>query len=158
MDNIRYWFQRKREQIKRLVKYVPFIWNMYDFDRIYGIRLFKMYLEDVASYMESDSAKIVSSKDRASRVRTAIKLIDYVYDSEKYLLEYQDVMKSLYGETTLDIWIDENYIRFEYEKWENSEEIHNRLKVELDKCVAKHNKAQKLLWRFIGHNIDYWWA
>jgi len=157
MNNLQYWVKRKRYQIKNLIKYVPFIWKMYDFDVIYGIRLFQMYLEDLATRMESESAMTVSAKDRASRIRTAIKLIDNVYETEKYLMEYQNVIESLYGKNAFDLCFDDFNIQFEFEKWENSEEIYNKLKVELDKSVAKHNKAKKLLWDFIGKNIDSWW-
>jgi hypothetical protein len=51
--------------------------------------------------MESDKAMTVDANVRAKRIRTAIKLLNKVYDDE-YGLEYMDTIEKLYGKTHYD--------------------------------------------------------
>jgi len=158
-----YWVKRKIQQIKRVIDFLPLIWNGFDFDYRYSIELFRKQLERQAKFMESDRAMTLSAKQNASKIRTAIRLMDKVYD-EEYGCEYQDKLKELYGERVLDWWFedagrgdDSSYLRHEYEKWDNSEEIKEVQKKLFLESKEKQKRAHKLLWDFIEHNIKYWW-
>jgi hypothetical protein len=84
-----YWVKRKIRQIKRVIDFLPLIWSGFDFDFRYSLDLFKKQLERTASFLESDKAYTLSAKTNAQKIRTAIRLIDIVYD-EKYVDEFLD--------------------------------------------------------------------
>jgi len=158
-----YWVKRKIRQIKRVIDFLPLIWNGFDFDYRYATDLFKKQLERIADEMESDRGRLINSKTNAQKIRTAIRLMDKVYD-EEYGCEYQDKLKELYGEKVLDWWFedagrgdDSSYLRYEYEKWDNSEEIKKVERKLFLESKDKQKRAHKLLWNFIEHNIQNWW-
>lgn len=156
-----YWFKRKYRQIQRVIDFLPLIWKGYDFDYIYGIELFKKQLERTANYLDSNRSYSMDAKNRASRIRTAIRLMDKVYE-EEYSHEYVKKLEQLYGKDVLD-WNtisvgQERYeLKYEYEKWDNKDEI-TEMRVKLFKeSNEKQKRAHKLLWRYIEHNILNWW-
>ena len=158
-----YWFKRKYRQIKRVLDYLPIIWKGYDFDYRYAIDLFKHQLIRTSNFMESDRAYAIDSDMRAKRIKTAIELLDKVYD-EEYGMEYKDQMKKIYGDNVLD-WNFEDtgrgdgtsYINYEYEKWENKDKVKETFDKLFKQSKEKQIKAEKLVWKFISHNIRGWW-
>ena len=157
-----YWVKRKIQQIKRVIDFFPLIWNGFDFDYRYAIDLFKKQLERIAKDMETNG-RLECSDVNAQKIRTAIRLMDKVYD-EEYGGEYQNKLKELYGERVLEWWFedagrgdDSSYLRYEYEKWDNSEEIKKVERKLFLESKDKQKKAHKLLWDFIEHNIQKWW-
>ena len=158
-----YWIKRKYRQIERTLSFLPLIWNGFDFDYRYATDLFRKQLERIADEMESDRGILENAKTNAQKIRTAIRLMDKVYD-EEYGCEYQDKLKELYGENVSDWWFedtgkgdDSSYLRYEYEKWDNSEEIKKVERKLLLESKNKQKRAHKLLWDFIEHNIQNWW-
>jgi len=158
-----YWLKRKIRQIKRVIDFLPLIWNGFDFDYRYATDLFRKQLERIADEMESDRGILENAKTNAQKIRTAIRLMDKVYD-EEYGCEYQDKLKELYGENVLDWWFedtgkgdDSSYLRYEYEKWDNSEEIKKVERKLFLESKNKQKRVHKLLWDFIEHNIQKWW-
>ena len=158
-----YWIKRKYRQIERTLSFLPLIWNGFDFDYRYATDLFRKQLERIADEMESDRGILENAKTNAQKIRTAIRLMDKVYD-EEYGCEYQVKLKELYGENVLDWWFedtgkgdDSSYLRYEYEKWDNSEEIKKVERKLFLESKDKQKKAHKLLWDFIEHNIQRWW-
>jgi hypothetical protein len=163
LNDIKYFFKRKYQQIQRVIDFLPMIWNGFDFDYSYSVQLFKKQLERQAQFFESDKSYSARSKQDASRIRTAIRLMDKVYD-EEYGSEYQDKLKQLYGENALDFWLEDTgegdgsrFLRWEYNKWDNSEEIKEVQKKLFLESKQKQKRAHKLLWDFIEHNIQFWW-
>ena len=160
---MKYWFKRKYRQVKRVLDFLPIIWKGYDFDYRYAIDLFKYQLERTADFMESDKAMTVDANIRARRIKTAIELLDKVYD-EEYGCEYQEQMKSIYGDNVLD-WNFEDtergdetsYLKYEYEKWENKDEVKETFDKLFKQSQDKQKRAEKLVWEFISHNIRGWW-
>jgi hypothetical protein len=89
--------------------------------------------------------------------------MEKVYNDE-YAFEYQDKMKALYGENVLDFWSedtgrgdDTTYLRFEYEKWDNEEEVDEMHSKSLAESHFKQDRAHKLLWKLVEHNIRKMW-
>jgi hypothetical protein len=120
-------------------------------------------LERQAKFLESDRACTLEATQNASRIRTAIQLMDKVYD-EEYSSEYQNKLKELYGENVLDFWFEDTgegdgstFLRYEYDKWDNAEEIKEVQKKLFLESRQKQKRAHKLLWDFIEHNIQHWW-
>jgi hypothetical protein len=91
-----YRIRRKYQQIKRVIDFLPIIWNGFDFDYMYSIELFKKQLERQAELFESDKLNSDRSKQNASRIRTAISLMDKVYNGD-YELEWMDTIRKKYG-------------------------------------------------------------
>ena len=159
---MRYWFKRKYRQIERTLSFLPLIWKGYDWDYRYAIDLFQHQLKRTERSIRENGIH-VGNQNTASRIKTAIRLMDKVYD-EEYGCEYQDKLKELYGENVLDWWFedtgkgdDSSYLRYEYEKWDNSEEIKKAERKLFLESKNKQKKAHKLLWNFIEHNIQNWW-
>ena len=159
MRTIKQFFRR----LKRTIDFLPIIWKGFDFDYRYAIELFQYQLERTADFMESDRANTVDADKRAKRIRTAIALMEKVYE-EDYACEYQDKLKELYGQNVLGFRFepteynnDTSYLKWEFEYWDNAEEIkqvHDRL---FKEAQLKQQKAERILWKFIEHNIRGWW-
>ena len=150
-------------RVKRVMDFLPMIWKGYDFDYRYAIELFQYQLKRTAEMMESDQVMTVDADIRARRIHTAVELLQKVYD-EEYGCEYQDKMRELYGENVLD-WSFEDtgdgdessYLRYEYERWDNAEEVQRMMNKLFLESQAKQKRAEELVWKFISHNIRYWW-
>jgi hypothetical protein len=163
LNGIKYFFKRKYGQVKRVIDFLPMIWNGFEFDYSYSVQLFRKSLERQAQFFESDKSYSDRSKQNAARIRTAIRLMDKVYDDE-YGCEYQDKLEQLYGDNVLDFWFEDTgegdgstFLRWEYERWANSEEIDEVRKKLFLASKEKQKRAHKLLWDFIEHNVQNWW-
>ena len=164
-----YWFKRKYRQIKRVIDFFPLIWNGFDFDYRYALELFKKQLERQAKFMESDRAMTLNAKTNAQKIRTAIRLMDKVYD-EEYGMEYMDTIEKLYGKTWMDFVNLEEVSKHTGEelyelKLRNENAVDEQHQKEIDEVrkqmmlhsIDKQKRAHKLLWDFIEHNIQSWW-
>ena len=162
-----YWLKRKWRQIKKTLDFIPLIWNSYDFDYRYSIDLFKKHLEYQAFEMES-RGRLEYSNVNAQKIRTAIKLMEKVYD-EEYAHQYMNTIDKLYGRTHYDfVELEEKdkrgepLYRLELRNEGAMDEEHQKKidehRTELMKNgLEKQKRAHKLLWDFIEHNIQRWW-
>lgn len=158
------WVRRKLWQIKNLYRWSKVVWNQYDFDYKYALDVFEFQLSKIADFLESDKAYSLSSEVDAQKIRTYLKLTKKVHD-EEYATEYFDLIEQKYGEGCMGMNFvptdsTEKYftIRFAYEDYGNAEEIreeHDRLRLE---CRAKQEKAARLMWEFLKHNLYRWWS
>lgn len=161
-----YFFKRKYRQIRNILKWIPIIWGQFDFDYNYALDLFKFKLLDIADFLESDKAHCVGAKDRGSRIRMIVRLMDKVYN-EDYGVEYQSKLEEIYGEKLFEInWIDTNdgtdssFLKYNYELNESEEKIKeiNKVKKRLfEESKNKQERAHKLLWKLVEHNIRGFW-
>ena len=168
MRKIKYWFRRKWSQIKRVIDFLPLIWKGYDWDYSYAIEVFQHQLKRMADHIGSDKAWGVEHKRTASRIRTAIELMDKVYD-EEYAMEHMDMIDKLYGRTKYDFvesdekdengypyfeWIKTNELAVDEEHQKEIDEVRQQMFI---LGQEKQKRAHKLLWDFIEHNIQRWW-
>jgi len=86
---MREWFKRKIRQIQRVIDFLPMIWRGNDWDYFYSLELFQKQLERTATYLESDKAVTETAKMYAQKIRTALRLMDIVYD-DTYITEFLD--------------------------------------------------------------------
>ena len=162
-NDITYFFKRKYQQIQRVIHFLTMIWKGFDFDYNYSIELFKKSLERQAKFLESDRACTLEAKQNAAKIRTAIRLMDKVYNGD-YEVEWMDTIREKYSNDVFDWQFEDTgrgdgttYIKSKYEDWDNANEI-DLLKIELMlKSKEKQKKAHKLLWNYIEHNIQNWW-
>ena len=164
-----YWFKRKYQQLKRVIDFLPIIWKGFDFDYIYSIELFKKQLERQASFLESDRALTLEAQNNAKKIRTAIRIMDIVYD-EKYVEDVFTHLEETYGESKMD-FVDtgedskfggERLYTLKITNQKAINEIHqdkiNQERGELIKLARdKQKRAHKILWKYIEHNIQNWW-
>ena len=166
---IMYWIKRKYQQIKRVIDFLPIIWKGFDFDYIYSIELFKKQLERQATFLESDRALTLEAQNNAKKIRTALRLMDIVYD-EKYVEDVFTHLEQTYGESKMDFVDTGEDSKFGGERLytlkitnQNAiNEIHqdkiNEERGELIKLARdKQKRAHKILWKYIEHNIQNWW-
>jgi len=162
-----YWFKRKWRQIKRVADFLPIIWKGYDWDYHYAIELFQHQLKRTAHEIEH-RGRSLNRKQTASRIRTAVELMERVYD-EEYAFEYIKQMEEKYGKSSFEFEeldsLDKNgdpYYSM-VEKWEEdyTEADINLIDGEKNALMwesrAKQARAHKILWRYIEHNIQHWW-
>ena len=163
-----YWFKRKIRQIKRTIEFLPLIWNSYDFDYSYALDLFKKQLERIADNLETNPVGL-SAPIKAQKIRTAIRLMDKVYN-EEYAMEYMDTIDKLYGTTHYDFIDTGEESKHSGEKVYTlkvtneraiNEEHQNEIEAVRNEMMKlsndKQKKAHKLLWKFLEHNIERWW-
>lgn len=166
--DMRYWFKRKYRQIERTLSFLPLIWKGYDWDYRYAIDLFQHQLKRTEKSIR-ENGNHVGNHNTASRIRTAIRLMDKVYD-EEYGMEYMDTIEKLYGKTHYDfVNLGEVSKRTGEELYElklrNENAVDEQHQKEIDKVrkqmrlhsIDKQKRAHKLLWDFIEHNIQRWW-
>jgi hypothetical protein len=158
-SNITWFFRR----IKRVIDYLPIIWNGYDFDYRHALDLFHFQLTRLANFMDSDKAYSVRAKQDARRLRTILELMTKVYD-EEYRLEHHDKVEAIYGKSDID-WRNNNDGTYSYismiweladtpEKHKEAEELYSKLAKEGE---DKHQRAKELLWKLVSHNLDHMW-
>ena len=155
-----YWIKRKYRQIERTLSFLPLIWKGYDWDYRYAIDLFQHQLKRTEKSIR-ENGNHVGNHNIASRIKTAIRLMDKVYE-EDYSLEYVNKLEQLYGINVLDwdgvsVGKDRYELKYEYEKWDNAKEINEMKKKLFKESNEKQKRAHKLLWDFIEHNIQHWW-
>lgn len=162
-NDIPYFFQRKYRQIERVIDFLPVLWKGFDFDYCYSLELFKKQLERQAKFLESNEARTLEAKDNASKIRTAIRLMDKVYSGD-YETEWVDKFQEQFGVEALDWEFEDtgdgtgcSFITQKYEKWDNAEEVGKIKTVLVKQSLEKQKRAEKVLWEFIGHNVRNWW-
>ena len=165
---LRYWIRRKWSQIKRVWDFLPLIWKGYDWDYHYAIELFQHQLKRMADHIGSNTAWSLDNKQTASRIRTAVELMDKVYN-EEYGMGYYDVIEKKYGKSNFEFIETGEFddkgdpyytMEIRYEKDYTKEEIEliNEEKRALQlECKDKQEHAHKILWDYIEHNIQQWW-
>ena len=164
-----YYIRRKFKQIKNIIKWIPILWNQFDFDYSYSIDVFKFQLQQLSNHLKSNDSNTASAKQHHLRLEIIIKLMTKVYDDD-YRLEYLELMKSIYGEDLMKSSFvnSENTIKDDkypgmyvmtrgYEITESKEkikEIENRNTELQGISQRKQKRAHKLLWELIEHNIQ----
>jgi hypothetical protein len=159
--------KRFSRKIRRLVRYLPVIWNSEDWDSGFATELFRMKLEDMAVFFEgTDGVFSTNAKYNALRIRRILRLFDWVYNDE-YINEFHMEMEALWGSGVnefVEIVRPTKYegarswsLTFAWEEWDNADEVQKSYKELTEKYHNKRKKAHKLLWKLIGDNIEYWW-
>jgi hypothetical protein len=151
------------KRVKRLLEFIPIIWNSYDWDHSYATGLFSYQLQRMVKYLEKNQSHVGWEHD-VSRMKTAIELIKRV-DEDYYSLQYYDLIEQKYGKHRIDfIPIDnsdtlELSLRFEKEYTDQElADIEKEERFLMKESILKQEKAKRILWKFINHNIENWWS
>jgi hypothetical protein len=152
------------KKLKRVIDFLPIIWNGHDFDYHYAIQLFKYQLQRTADMFDSRDAVALDSKMNAQKIRTAIRLMDKVYEDE-YVNEYMDIIDQVYGKTEWHFTPVEGREGSVRVTMTNPMAVNEEHQQQIDRTRYllaevsrdKHDRAHKLLWDFVEHNIQRWW-
>ena len=144
-------------KIKKILKWIPLLWNQDDTKYTYSISLFKEQLINMANRFEIEGYMY-----GYYRIETIIKLMDNVYNY-KYANEYYESLARPYGDFTTTFVHNNETNQLELATmWEREytdseikqlEVIH---KGAFDISAEKQRRAHKLLWKLIEHNIQKW--
>ena len=147
---------------RRVIDFLPIVWNGHDYDYVYSVELFKYQLQRQERVFRQNSWR-QDAPQVASRIRTAIELIDKVY-GDVYVNEIYDNFERLYGPSSFHFEESANgYGEYIGTKWakavdeKNNETINQLLSQMLAHAYAKQERAHDILWRFIAHNFRTWW-
>ena len=155
-------------RVKRVIEFIPVIWKGYDSDYSSSIDIFKYQLTRTADYLESDKAWSLPAKTNASKIWTAVELMEKVYN-EDYAMEYMDDIEFLYGKSKHEFVEldekDENGDPYYTMKITNEKAVDEQHQKEIDevrhqmflRSKGRQERAHKLLWSYIEHNILKWW-
>lgn len=162
-----YWIKRKCRQVKRVIDFLPIIWKGYDWDFRYALELFQHQLKRTADHIEKDG-HLANKENTVSRIRTAVELMEKVYD-EEYQFEYATKIEEKYGKSSFEFTDSGEYDErgepysemIEIFEQDYTEEEQQMIADERDSLMwesrAKQEKAHKLLWNYVEHNIQKWW-
>jgi len=158
--------KRLSRKIRRLVRYLPVIWNSEDWDYGFTTELFRMKLEDMVEYYDGKiNVFSANGEYTARRIRRVLRLFDWVYN-DKHIDEFHMEMEALWGSgvngfSSKSITTKSGQVRrslvFVWEEWDNADEVRKSYKELMVKYDEKRKKAHKLLWKLIEGNIEYWW-
>lgn len=168
--------RRTYQKVKRVIDFIPILWNGYDFDYRYAVELFRHQLNRTADFLDSDRSWTKGAESRAKRIRMVTELMEKVYD-EDYALEYQEKMEEVWGEgynewhwvpighetkdEIPDDWNMDNeelvQLEWEYQRWNNADEVEEMNTKLFKESQEKQERAHKLLWELVEHNIGHWW-
>lgn len=159
LRNIRWFFRRT----KRVVEFLPIIWKGYDFDYKYGIDVFHYQLSRTADFLESKASLGVQAKQKARRLRTILEIMKKVYD-EEYRMGHFTQMERIWGEMDMK-WEDLNNGKSKFVGWkwkfahtpEQQERAERQFSALARDAEKKHQRAKKLLWKLIDHNLEHMW-
>jgi hypothetical protein len=149
------WFFK---QLKRSLAYFKHSWGGYDWDYGYSVDMFKYSLQRLHDNLNSRNAYSIDSKQQAMRLKTIIELMEKVYN-EGYGLEYQDKLEKMYGKDVLNLGFeavnDEEFfsVQYQYKTRDNADEIDKTHKELFALSQEKQERAHKLLWKLVEHNI-----
>jgi hypothetical protein len=153
-------------RIKRIINFIPIIWKGFDWDSKYAIDLFKYQLQRTADMFEGKGEPTYGYGVtlKAQKIRTAIRLMDKVYN-EEYEFEWAEKIEKIYGKEIIRMIPSETCdgcftmeIKNEYATDDEHQKEIDRIKANMIRESAnKQKRAHKLLWDFIEHNIQSWW-
>jgi hypothetical protein len=149
-------------KIKRIIRWIPILWNHYDFDYRSSLDVFLFSLEDLANFLDSDKTYTASAKANASSIRRLVKLQKAIYNGDIY----QKIINNFedkYGKVEFSFSeADEKGLRLmelSYPEIDGltKEEVQELYSKTIKVANAKEEKAHKLFWRLLSNHIRGWW-
>lgn len=158
-----YWIKNNIRRIKRIVDFLPIVWRGHDFDYRYALELFHYQLGRTSKYLNSDKSYSLNSNSNSKKIETAIELGNRVFDEYYMSLWYQKI-EDVYGPNALKFHFEDtgrgdgsSYLKYNYEYWENAKEVEELVVKEIQKTKIQQEKAERIYWEYLRHNIRHWW-
>ena len=81
MKNIKWNIKQFIHHIKNLIHWFPIIWNDYDWDYIFMLKIMRHKLNSMQKYFDSDNPQTEDAPDHAKEMRDIIERFDRVIDA-----------------------------------------------------------------------------
>lgn len=153
-------------KFKRLIQFIPTIWNTDDYDYSHTIDILMYQLERQAKYME-DLKWNTDWKYDSDRIRLAIRLLD-IGVNHKYAEEVEDRFTKEYGQSNFlmgdPIQEDTDIIELATIWWSNVSDsaenahVNEQYFEEMNQARIKSERAYDLAWRIISKDLQKWWV
>lgn len=152
-------------KLKRLIQFVPVIWNSGDYDYSHTIDILMYQLQRQAKYME-DLKWNTDWKYDSDRIRLAIRLLD-IGVNHKYAEAVDDRFTKEYGQSSfvMEGSLEDGDIielaKMQWSKASNTQEnelINEQYFEEMNQARIKSEKAYDLAWRIISKDLQKWWV
>lgn len=145
--------------VRRVLHYLPLIWNTRDYDYIFAVDVFTHQLRRQRDYFRVHG-NLEDASLRAQQIETALNLFDKVYN-ESYT-NWHDEVTNKWGDDILEFDSVEQpdgttTLEFGFRHHPNKEQIEQDIRDAQRRGMDKHNRAHKLLWDYIEHHIQTWW-
>ena len=179
IQNIRYFIN----SIKNLIRWFPIIWNDRDWDDWYIYTILETKLKHQAKYI-GDKDRHTRAKRDSELMRTCTRLIKKVKE-EEYDGEWMDYHTSKYNwldvperpdHKRLDIGLvaerfDEYFLKYpsDYRRVVSNQsnqvfrfgndlnDPENKQRIAMNMSMVRQERARKLLFKLLEHNIEKWW-
>ena len=149
-----YLLKDKLNRFLKVIKWIPIIWKSNDYDYEIAVYFFKEQLKDISKFLKSEKAVTESSSIKAMRIDTICRLIDKVY-REDYL-DYEDKLIEKYGVGVFELELGGSPYYFGFDQpndWNSPINIKKDREKFYKESIEKQNKAHRILWKLIEHNI-----
>lgn len=163
--------------IKRLIKWIPFLWNNEDWDSFYLLEVIRLKLEELEK-AQRENKRHVGSDKRARKIREVLEHLKrynniekytYSVDSNEYMNNFKFVPYDIEKREIFKINFKLKFPFFYIDKIEKDEILTYQRKILNKKLAKKHDlihKHQKELedWHYkefffkLQKNLLFWWT
>lgn len=156
---LKYFFVETYHFCKRIIKWIPVLKKIGLHDYIDTHIVMRFQLQEMYNYY-TNSKHITSTEyiNKSKKVKTAINLLDIIIDNETKTLTIDTYIEK-YGEMrhafdtkslkVLVFWGNSSY--------EDSQEITKQFREDRKKSIDRANKAKRIFWDYMKHNIYKLW-
>lgn len=165
-NKVVYPFRNIYVNIKRIISWIPILWNNYDWDYIYFLDVMKFKLEKMYTFYTSGSAYSISSSPIAKDIKLAIVLINRI-DKNSYVDKMHEDHDEKWGKLKLEFRKTEDnphlstlvFSRSKLDK--NARKMVEQERKEF-KAIYEHgermlNQDIEYLFKHIAKNLRRWW-
>lgn len=171
MKKVYYEIQYFVKKLKRILKWIPFLWNDMDIDGVYLYHVIKFKLERILESFEDRNIpfKASDSGHNIKYIKICINLLNNLIE-DTYFHDMNSIFESKWGKSKFDfVLLDTEQfpkemgmyeLNITYGDTKNVEDMEyvkqdwNMLTAEYEKQKLK---AKNLLFKILLEKIDYWW-
>lgn len=163
---ITYPFRNVYRNIKRIISWIPVLWNNYDWDYSYFLDVMRFKLEKMHDFYTSDAAISSSSSTVAKDIKLAINLIKRI-DENIYTDKMREDHDKKWGKLRLEFKKNEDNPHLSTAVFSRSKFDENNKKMvkqEREEFRAIYEYGEKMinqdieyLFRHIAKNLRSWW-
>jgi len=149
-------------KIKRLLRWLPIIWNDQDWDYGFLYVILRHKLSMMAEFFASDLPHLEGAREVEDQLNYCIHLIDRI-TTYNYYEEYDREHKEMWGEKHMDfVDIDDDLcevvMRYERDLTDEEYEIAEEMaRINSVRAVNDKERDRNKLFQFISDHIEGWW-
>lgn len=148
------------KKLKRLIQFIPIIWEGNDYDYNTAVELFTFQLQRLSDYLSREEANTVSSHEHSKEIREVISTLKKIED-DYYVNKVYSELNNKFGK--IEYIFERVDASDQYElkasrdgKPLSKAESQERSK-KLKKAYSQTEKLKEQVWSEIGKKIYTWW-